>query len=114
MTKKWLTSIRRIGRIMKGIQRSIPEEKKERGAGISTGNERNRNRVYLLSFNIPRKGTKTMEPLVRTKNVKGIEAALRCIIGIIVIIFGLTSKGLLSWVVVLIGVIFILTGTLGY
>ena len=55
-----------------------------------------------------------MKPLVKTKNVEGMESDVRCIIGIMLIIFGLTSKGVLSWVVVLIGVIFILTGTLGY
>jgi len=55
-----------------------------------------------------------MEPAVRTKNVKRVEAILRVIIGVILIIFAFSIEGILGWVVRLIGVVFILTGTFGY
>jgi hypothetical protein len=55
-----------------------------------------------------------MEPAAKTKNVGRIEAILRSIIGIILIIFGFSIEGILRWIVVLIGVIFILTALFGY
>jgi hypothetical protein len=55
-----------------------------------------------------------MEPTVRTKNVKGTEAALRCIIGAILMISGFFIEGILRSVVVVIGVIFIITAIFGY
>lgn len=55
-----------------------------------------------------------MEPIIKTKNVKGMEAVLRCIIGIILMIVGLSLEGILSWVVILIGVTLLLTGIFGY
>ena len=55
-----------------------------------------------------------MEPVVKTKNVRGAEAILRSIIGIILIILALFIEGVLSWVVGLIGVVFILTVIFGY
>ena len=55
-----------------------------------------------------------MEPEIKTKNVRGIEAILRGIIGIILLGFALSIEGSLRWVVGLIGVIFILTALFGY
>ena len=55
-----------------------------------------------------------MEPVIKTKNVKGAEAVLRCIIGIILVGFGASIEGGLRWVVVVMGVIFIATGIFGY
>ena len=64
---------------------------------------------YLMS-----RGIENMEPIVKTKNVRGIEAVLRSIIGIILIIYALFVEGILRWVVGLIGVVFILTAVFGY
>lgn len=55
-----------------------------------------------------------MEPVVKTKNVGRIEAILRSIIGVILIIFSFSVEGILRWVVGLIGVVFILTALFGY
>ena len=56
-----------------------------------------------------------MEPLVKTKNVKGAEAILRFMIGTILIIFAFfIEEIILRWVVGLIGVVFILTAIFGY
>ncbi len=55
-----------------------------------------------------------MEPLVKTKNVKGVEAVLRFIIGIVLIIFFFSIEGIFRWVFGLIGVAFILTAIFGY
>jgi hypothetical protein len=55
-----------------------------------------------------------MDPVVKTKNVRGAEAILRSIIGVILIIFALFIEGILRWVVGLIGVAFILTAIFGY
>ena len=55
-----------------------------------------------------------MEPVVKTKNVGRIEAVLRSIIGIIILIFSFSIDGILRWVVGLIGVVFILTAIFGY
>ncbi len=57
---------------------------------------------------------KTMEPVVRTKNVGRVEAILRLLIGIIIIIFAFSIVGILHWVVGFIGVAFILTALFGY
>jgi len=55
-----------------------------------------------------------MESMVKTKNVGRVEAILRSIIGVILIIFAFFIAGILRWVVGLVGVIFILTATFGY
>ena len=55
-----------------------------------------------------------MEPVINTKNVKRAEAVLRCIIGVILMIFGLFTEGVSRWVVVVMGVIFVATGISGY
>jgi len=55
-----------------------------------------------------------MEPVVKTKNVKGVEAILRFIIGIVLIIFFLSIGGIFRWVFGLIGVAFILTAIFRY
>lgn len=55
-----------------------------------------------------------MEPLIKTKNVREIEAILRVIIGIVLVVFAFSIEGILRWVVGLIGVIFILTAIFGY
>ena len=55
-----------------------------------------------------------MEPVVKTKNVRGAEAILRSIMGIILIILAFSIEGVLRWVVGLIGVVFILTVIFGY
>jgi hypothetical protein len=55
-----------------------------------------------------------MEPVVKTKNVRGAEAVLRSIIGVILIILAFFVEGILRWVVGLIGVAFILTAIFGY
>jgi hypothetical protein len=55
-----------------------------------------------------------MESIVKTKNVGRIEAILRSIIGVILIIFAFFIEGILRWVVGLIGIIFILTAIFGY
>ena len=55
-----------------------------------------------------------MEPMVKTKNVGRIEAILRSIIGAILIIFAFSIKGILCWIVGLIGAIFIATALFGY
>ncbi len=55
-----------------------------------------------------------MEPLITPKNVRGIEAILRAIIGIILIGFTLFIQGIVRWVVGLIGVTFILSAIFGY
>jgi len=57
---------------------------------------------------------KNMEPMVKTKNVGRIEAILRSIIGAILIIFAFSIKGILCWIVGLIGAIFIATALFGY
>ena len=48
-----------------------------------------------------------MEPMIKTKNVGRIEAILRSIIGVILVIFAFSIEGILRWVVGLIGVVFI-------
>ena len=55
-----------------------------------------------------------METVIKTKNVRGIEAILHGTIGIILLGFALSIEGILRWVVGLIGVIFILTALFGY
>ena len=55
-----------------------------------------------------------MEPVAKTKNVKGAEAILRFIIGIVLIIFFFSIGGISRWVFGLIGVAFILTAIFGY
>jgi len=55
-----------------------------------------------------------MEPMAKTKNVRGAESVLRLIIGVILIIFAFSIEGILRWVTGLIGVAFILTGIFGY
>jgi len=55
-----------------------------------------------------------MEPMVKTKNVGRIEVILRSIIGVILIIFSFSIEGVLRWLIVLIGVIFIVTALFGY
>ena len=55
-----------------------------------------------------------MEPVVKTKNVRGAEGILRSIIGIILIILAFSIEGVLRWVVGLMGVVFILTVIFGY
>lgn len=55
-----------------------------------------------------------MEPVVKTKNVRGTEAILRSIIGAILIILAFSIEGVLRWVVGLMGVAFILTVIFGY
>ena len=55
-----------------------------------------------------------MEPVIKTKNIKAVEAVLRCIIGIILAIFGFFIAGILRWVVLVMGMIFIATGASGY
>jgi len=55
-----------------------------------------------------------MEPVVKTKNVKGAETILRFIIGIILIIVFFSIGGIFRWVFGLIGVVFILTAIFGY
>jgi hypothetical protein len=57
---------------------------------------------------------KIMGTMVKTKNVTRVEAILRFIIGVILIIFSLSIQGMLRWVVGLIGVAFILTAAFGY
>ena len=55
-----------------------------------------------------------MEPMVKTKNVGRIEAILRSIIGAVLIIFAFSIEGILRWIVVLIGAIFVVTALFGY
>ena len=55
-----------------------------------------------------------MEPVVKARNVRGAEAILRSVIGIILIIFAFFIEGVLRWVVGFIGVVFILTVIFGY
>jgi len=55
-----------------------------------------------------------MEPIIKTKNVRGIEAILRGIIGVILMGFAFSIEGILRWVVGLVGVAFILTAISGY
>ena len=55
-----------------------------------------------------------MEPVVKTRNVKGSEAILRVIIGIVLIIVFFSTGGIFRWVFGLIGVAFILTAIFGY
>jgi uncharacterized membrane protein len=55
-----------------------------------------------------------MEPMIKTKNVGRIEAILRSIIGVILVIFAYSIEGTLRWVVGLIGVVFIITALFGY
>jgi len=54
-----------------------------------------------------------MEPSVKTKNVRGAEAILRPIIGIILIIFFLSIGRIVRWIFGLIGVAFILAAIFG-
>ena len=55
-----------------------------------------------------------MELVVKTRNVRGAEAILRSVIGIILITFAFSIGGALRWVVGFIGVVFILTVIFGY
>ncbi len=55
-----------------------------------------------------------MEQIINTKNVGTIEAILRAIIGVILIVFAFFIEGVLRWVVGLIGVVFILTAIFRY
>jgi len=55
-----------------------------------------------------------MEPVVKARNVKGAEAILRFIIGIILIILSFSIGGIFRWVTGLIGIAFILTAMFGY
>jgi len=55
-----------------------------------------------------------MDPMIKTKNVGRIEAILRSIIGVILVIFAFSIEGILRWVVGLIGVVFIITALFGY
>jgi len=55
-----------------------------------------------------------MEPMIQTKNIGRIEAVLRTIIGVILVIFAFSIEGISRWIVGLIGVIFIVTALIGY
>jgi len=55
-----------------------------------------------------------MEPVINTKNIGQIEAVLRAIIGVILIIFSYFIGGVLRWAVGLVGVLFILTAIFGH
>jgi hypothetical protein len=55
-----------------------------------------------------------MEPMIKAKNVGRIEAILRSIIGVILLIFAFSIGGFLRWVVGLIGGVFIITALFGY
>jgi hypothetical protein len=68
----------------------------------------------ILSMRSRQVQGENMEPVIKTKNVRGIEPVLRGIIGIILLGFALSIEGILRWVVGLIGVIFILTAIFGY
>ena len=59
-------------------------------------------------------GEKTMEPVVRTKNVGRAEAILRLLIGIIIIVFAISIVGILRWVAGFIGVAFVFTALFRY
>jgi hypothetical protein len=55
-----------------------------------------------------------MKPVINTKNVGKIEAILRAIIGLVLMLFSFLIDGISRWVVGLLGVGFILTAILGY
>ncbi len=55
-----------------------------------------------------------MEPLVKTKNVGRIEALLRVIIGIILMVFAFSIEGIVRWIAGLMGAVFMLTAIFGY
>jgi hypothetical protein len=55
-----------------------------------------------------------MELMVKAKNVGMIEAILRSIIGVLLVIFSFSIEGILRWVVGLIGVVFVITALFGY
>jgi len=55
-----------------------------------------------------------MEPVPKTKNVKGVEAVLRFIMGVVLVISFFTIRGIPRWLFGFIGVAFILTAIFGY
>jgi hypothetical protein len=52
--------------------------------------------------------------MAKTKNVSGIEAMIRFIMGLVLLIFSFFIEGISRWVVGLIGVLFVLTAMFGY
>ena len=55
-----------------------------------------------------------MKPMVRPKNVGKVEAVLRSIIGVVLMVFAFSVEGISRWIAGLIGVIFILTAIFGF
>jgi hypothetical protein len=61
-----------------------------------------------------KRGGNTMEPVIKAKNVGRLEAMLRSVIGVILVLFAFSIDGILRWVVGGIGVVFIVTALFGY
>ena len=69
---------------------------------------------FDFEFKPGQKRERNMEPLVKTKNVGRIEALLRVIIGIILMVSAFSIEGVVRWVAGLMGAVFILTAIFGY